>query len=225
MGELEHTLRRPEQWGRVNVYYKELDELADWLRQHASPDPVLANFGVSAYIAAYGKCAILLHPKFEDQTIRRRVREYGELLFKGTEETFRDWADDAGARYYVYAFGEFARESTELQMRYFVNAMDPPDTVPARLFDSGRRDLTYFHYLWSNHKYAVYKILTRADEVLSLRASLRAEKFFQAGDLGQAETEAVTALRLNPGQLRAGEVLSHVSSLRESGFEHQPVRE
>ncbi len=50
----------------------------------------------------------------------------GEQLFKGTEaEPFAIGRMTHGARYYVYAMGEFARESPELQMRYFVNALNP----------------------------------------------------------------------------------------------------
>ncbi len=73
MAEFARSVQEPERWGRINVYYKELDELASWLQQHVAPDTVLANFGASAYIAAYGKCAMLLHPKFEDEGIRDRV--------------------------------------------------------------------------------------------------------------------------------------------------------
>lgn len=223
--ELVHTLHRPERWGRINVYYKELDELADWLKEHAAPDPVLANFGASAYIAAYGKCAIILHPKFEDRLIRDRVKAYGEQLFTGTERSFRDWADQVGARYYVYAFGEFSRESPELQMRYFVNAMNPPATVPARLFEAGARDLTYFRYLWSNHKYAVYRLLTKADEEAAGRWMKRARSQFEAGDMIAAEVSCEEALRLHPKLVEAAEILGHITRLREAGYEHQPAWE
>lgn len=223
VGEALHTLQRPERWGRINVYYKELEELAEWLKREVAPEPVLANFGASAFIAAYGKCAVLLHPKFEDQAIRQRVQEYGEQLFKGTESSFRDWADGLGAHYYVYAMGEFARESTELQMRYFVNALDPAPTVPARLFEAGRRDLRYFQFLWSNHKYAVYRILTHANEALALRNTEKAKSYFQSGDLEAAQVAGEEALRLDPGQLAAAEILGHIANLKASGFEHQPT--
>lgn len=222
-GEGLHTLQRPERWGRINVYYKELDELADWLRREVAPEPVLANFGASAFIAAYGKCAVLLHPKFEDRWVRQRVLEYGEQLFKGTEASFRDWADDQGARYYVYAMGEFAHESPELQMRYFVNALNPAPSVPARLFEAGRRDLRYFHYCWSNHKYVVYRILTREDEARAGKALEEARHRFQTGDLAGAQLAGEEALRLDPGLLAAAEILGHIASLKEAGFEHQPT--
>ena len=64
------------------------------------------------------------------------------------------------AQYYVYAKGEFSRESPELQMRYFVNALQPPEDAPARKFEFQPDSLTYFRLLWSNHKYALYKMLT-----------------------------------------------------------------
>lgn len=217
-----HTLQRPERWGRINVYYKELDELADWLHEHVAPEPVLANFGASAYIATYGKCPIVLHPKFEDRVIRDRVKAYGEQLFSGTEQSFRDWADDVGVRYYVYAYGEFARESPELQMRYFVNAMNPPDRVPARLFEAGARDLTYFRYRWSNHKYAVYQILTRAEERAAEDWTAKARAAFESGDVAAAEAACVEALRLHPKLLAAAEIMASIERLRDAGFRHQP---
>lgn len=219
-----HTLQNPARWGRTNVYYKELDELGDWLRRHAAPDPVLANFGVSAYIAAYGKCAIILHPKFEDSTMRDRVEAYGEQLFTGTERSFRDWADAHGAQYYVHAYGEFSRESPELQMRYFVDAMNPPDTAPARRFETGDpADLTYFRFEWGNVKYAVYRILTKAEEAMADRQALRARAALQRGDLATAELASVEALKIHARQAEALEILQHVTELRASGFRHEPA--
>jgi len=76
-----HTVDRPEQYGRTGVYYRELSGLTTWLRENVAPESVLANFGVSAAILAYGDCPILLHPKFESPAIRERVRAYGEVLF------------------------------------------------------------------------------------------------------------------------------------------------
>lgn len=213
------TLYRPERWGRSNVYYTELNELNDWLRKHAAPDAVLANFGVSASIAAYGKCAVVLHPKFESPGIRQRVKSYGELLFKGDEASFRDWADDLGVEYYVHAKGEFSSQSPELQMRYFVNALNPPDKAPARLFEFHPERLTSFRFLWGNAKYSVFKMLTRTDEVVARRKTEEARGAFQAGDLDRAETSAIEALRRNPDASDAAELLLRISALREQGFE------
>jgi hypothetical protein len=218
--EAAQTLGMPERWGRVNVYYRELNELTMWLERHAAPDPVLANFGVSGSIAAYGKCAIILHPKFESAVIRDRVRAYGEALFRGTEKEFRDWADALGARYYVYAFGEFSREHPELQMRYFVNTLDPPPDAAARGFEFDPDQRTWFVPLYRNVKYAVYGIVTAADEALAAREVARAEAAFQRGDLRAAEKACLAAMEHFPRQPRALEILAMCSSLEAAGFKH-----
>ncbi len=213
-----HTLGTPERWGRVNVYYRELNELTIWLERHAAPDPVLANFGVSGSIAAYGKCAIILHPKFESAAIRNRVREYGEALFHGTEKEFRDWADAHGARYYVHAFGEFSREHPELQMRYFVNALDPRPDAAARGFEFDPDQRTWFVPLYRNVKYAVFRVVTGADEALAAREVARAEAAFQRGDLRATERACVAAMEYFPRQPRALELLALCGALESSGF-------
>ncbi|MFH0909213.1 MAG: hypothetical protein V1929_10660 [bacterium] len=220
-GQVFGAIRSPERWGRANVYYKELVELADWLREHAAPEPVLANFGVSGTIAAYGKCPVVLHPKFESAVIRDRVRAYGEVLFKGTERQFRDWVDARGARYYVYSMGEFSAMSPELQMRYFVDALEPPAPAPARLFESNPSKLTYFTRLWGNRKYAVYEIYGRAREGAAAEHASEAQDALERGDLAAAQKAAETALNIDPRQKQAIRVLRHVMSLKEDGFQHR----
>ena len=219
-----NTLYRPERWGRSNVYYRELNELGAWLKEHAAPEAVLANFGVSGSIAAYGKCPIVLHPKFETAQARRKVREYGELLFKGDEKSFRDWADQQGAEYYVYAKGEFSSQSPELQMRYFVNAMNPAEDAPARLFELHPERLKWFRPVWSNVKYSVFKIFTKADEVLSDQHARQARRALQQGDVDRAAQEGWEAVKLNPQQAEALDVLRHAESLRSQGFQQDGNR-
>jgi hypothetical protein len=220
-----HTWRDPQRWGRTNVYYREMDELATWLREHVAPEPVLANFGVSAYIAAYAKCPIFLHPKFESAAVRNRVQAYGEKLFKGTEREFRDWADALGARYYVYALGEFAPAAVEQQMRYMVNALDPAESAAARVLETRPDEARYFRRLWGNRKYTAFSILSRKDEEAAGQFANRAELALQQGDLPVAEREAARALELDRGQARAIDVLKHVTMLQAQGFEYERVQE
>jgi hypothetical protein len=156
-GESVHTLRDAPKWGR-NTSYKELLELGAWLKDNASGDTVLANFGVSAFALTYGGTPIVLHPKFETKDIRERVEKYGTLLFKGTEEDFADWALWNGADLYIYSRGEFAARSPEYQMRYMVNALNPPPGAPALRFERRPNDFRRFEPLWSNARYQVYRI-------------------------------------------------------------------
>lgn len=217
-----HVISEPERWGRTGFYYREQEELVKWLEENVAPEPVLAAFGTSAAIAARAGCPVLLHPKFETSRIRERVREYGEHLFKGTEESFRDWADREGAAYYVYGLGEFydAPSSIPYQMRYFVDAVEPVPNSPALRFE-GDDSLAYFSPVWENRKYRVYRIRTAADESESRAMGHMAERAFQQGDLDGAESTAIEALTLNPSNEKALKVLGHVTQLREAGFSYQ----
>ena len=215
-----HTMRERMNMGRPNVYYQHLSDLAGWLKEHVAPEPVLANMGVSAYIAAYGKCPIAIHPKFEDPVIRSRLEEYGKLVFGANEKELRDWMDDLGVEHFVYSKGEFASIKPEYQMRYFVNMMDPPDHVPARRFERDDDSLRYFHRLWGNEKYVVYQIITRADESLATELAAKAEVEMTAGRLDRAESLAMEAIEIDRRNERALKVLRHVGSLIEQGV-HQ----
>ncbi len=214
-----HVLENPLRWGRPNTYYRELGELTQWLERNVAPSPVLANFGVSASILAYGGCPIVLHPKFESREIRTRVREYGEHLFKGTEVEFRDWAEQFDVGYYVYSLGEFSLKGEDRQMRYMVDALKPSTNSAAWIFEFDPSRATWFQPLWANAKYRVFKITTQADERLAAENAAEAEEALQRGDLAMAGARAATAFRLNPHCARAGEVLRHVGALRDGGFQ------
>jgi len=212
-------VRVPGRWGRANVYYPELEELVRWLDRYVAPDPVLANFGVSGAILAYGGCPILLYPKFETLAARRRVQAYGEALFKGDERQFRNWADAHGARYYVHSMGELSSLGVDQQMRYFVCALQPAPDAAVRRFESQEPDGgRYFRFLFGNRKYRVFRILTRDDQARAIRHVQHAEERLQRGKLSAAEKQAQAALAIDPLQDRALDVIRHVVSLKEKGF-------
>lgn len=209
-------------WGaREGIYYKEQEELTDWLAKNAAPDAVLAGFGLGGPIAAYGKCAVILHPKFETKEARDKVKAYAEELFKGSLESFRLWADAQGASWYVHGLGAFSSQEPTLQLRYMVDAMNPPPTSPARLFEAGRPTGPYFRQVFANRKYKVYKIMTKADEVAAATSLRRATTAIEQGDVKLAEREATQALRYNPSLRKAEEILKQVELLHGKGF---PVR-
>ena len=211
------VLRQPERWGR-GFYYDEVRELTRWMREHAAGRPVLANFGISASLAAYSGCPVVLHPKFEGAEIRNRVRTYGEALFSGDEKHLRDWAGRYGAEYLVFALGEFSSIAPSQQMRYFVNVLSPPAQAAARLLDKNPERARYFLYQWGNRKYRVFKILTSADERTAGNYSRQAEERLQQGDLDRAESWSLASIRLQPWNEQALMVLKHVGALRDQGF-------
>ena len=206
-------------WGRPNVYATETEELMEHLRTYVAPEPVLANFGISASIAAYGGCPVVLHPKFESPEIRTKVREYGERLFAGTEEEFCGWMEAQGATVYVHSMGEFSEQQPGLQMRYMVNALDPATNAAARLFEQRPEELQRFEPQFSNRKYRVFR-LKRSTVSARLAETLaeQARAALESGELEQAEWKSAHALRMDAENAEAQAVLRHAGALREVGF-------
>ncbi len=216
--EAAHVLREPWRWGSDPVYPVQKQELVQWLRENGVREPVLANFGLSAFVLTYADCPIVLHPKFESAAIRRRVQTYGEALFTADESGFRDWAEQFGAVWYVYALGEFADPQPELQMRYCVNALRPPADAAARRFEFQPDRARYFQWLWGNSKYRVFRIIRRADERRAERIAREAQAELARGDLAAAEAKATLALLHDPHAAGAQQVLLRVGGLRDKGI-------
>ncbi len=209
----------PLYWGRPNVYAAETEALMEHLRKFVAPEPVLANFGISASIATYGGCPVVLHPKFESAEIRRNVREYGEALFKGDEAEFRDWMESKGATVYVHSMGEFSEIQPGLQMRYMVDALDPATNAAARLFEQRPEELQYFAPQFANRKYRVFR-LKRSPVAARLAETLaeQARAALERGERAEAEAKAAHALRMDAENEDAQEVLRHAAALRDEGF-------
>ena len=215
--EAAHSLSSPVRWGRSLPYLAEQEELARWMSGHGAGAPVLANFALSPFLLVYAGCPIVLHPKFESPEIRNRVRAYGEALFTSGEEVFRAWADSCGAGFYVFALGEFSPVHPELQMRYFVDAMNPPPGSAALLFDKAPETARFFQYLWGNSKYRVFRVISSSDEREASRYAADAFEDFSRGDLDGAENKAVLALAYNPNDKQAMKILLRIESLGTKG--------
>lgn len=205
-------------WGRPNVYAEETDALMEHLRKFVAPEPVLANFGISAAIATYGGCPVVLHPKFETPEIRRKVQEYGEALFLGDEDEFRGWMEAQGATVYVHSMGEFATIQPGLQMRYMVNALEPATNAAARLFEQRPEELQHFQAQFANRKYRVFRLKnsTVAARMANHLAG-QAQVALENGALHQAANRAAHALRLDAENETAQDVVRHASALLEAG--------
>lgn len=208
-------------WGPAGAGYGygELAELSEWLNARGNGRPVLANFGLSGFVLAYGHCPILLHPKFETPGIRRRVEEYLTELYKGTETGFRDWAATHGAVWYVHAVGELWRGRPEHRMSYMVNAQPPPTTAPVWGFELWPQRMTRFRYEWGNARYRVFRVVRPEDEAIAAELSERAAAALADGRVADAELLAERALRLYAGVAGAAQTLDHARALRAAGFE------
>ncbi len=212
--EAAQTLGGAKYWGAAPAYLQQQRELTRWMRENITEETVLANFGLSAWLLAYGDFPVALHPKFENAVIRRRVQRYGELLFKGRERDLRDWADRLGVQYYVYALGEFSDRQPDCQMRYFVNALTPPDDAPARMFEYNHLEGRYFKFLWGNSKYRVFRMITSTAQKQADELAGQALNHLTQGDMAAAETLAQNALLRDPHHTNAAQVLLHLNALR-----------
>jgi hypothetical protein len=216
------VLSAPERWGRPWAYYQQKQDLVRWFREQTASEPVLANFGLSGTLLAYADCPIILHPKFEGESVRRLVEGYGRALFLGDERVFRDWADARGARYYVHSMGEFSGVAPELQMRYFVGALDPPVFAAARFLEFAPEDLRYFIPLYHNIKYRVYRIVTRSDQRQAGRLLAAAAGLRRRGNLDMAETLATLAMQYDPRGEEAPRFLLDLAAFRQQGQSSNP---
>ena len=201
------------------MYAAETEELMEHLRTYVAPEPVLANFGISAGIATYGGCPVVLHPKFETREIRGLVEEYGEALFKGDEAEFKGWMEARGATVYVHSMGEFSEIEPGYQMRYMVDALDPATNAAARLFEQRPEELKHFAPQFANRKYRVYR--AKASTTAARLAQARAEEAraaLEGGEIGLAAALAAHALRMDAGNADAQETLRVAGNLDESGF-------
>jgi len=220
--ELGQSWGRAEHWGRPGVYYGELRELVGWLGKKKPKEPVLANFSLSGPILAYAGCPVVLYPKFESPDIRNRVREYGETMFRGDLKQARRLVDRYCTKWLVWSKGEFSGIHPEWQMRYVVDALNPPPHAPARLFEFSSRGSRYFPLVWENRKYRVFRAIGYAAEAAARERAEQAWSALQRGRLADAESLAWEALREDPYCRRALEVIRHVGSLEEEGFSYVP---
>ncbi len=212
--EAAHTVGGAAQWGAAPAYLRQQRELTRWLRENITEDPVLANFGLSAWLLADGGFPIVLHPKFENAAIRRRVQTYGELLFKGRERDLRDWADGLGVQYYVYALGEFTDRRIDCQMRYFADALNPPAGAPARMFEYQHLQGRYFKFLWGNEKYRVFRMITGGAQRQADELAGQARDKLTHGAAAEAETLAQAALLHDPHNTNAAQILLRLDALQ-----------
>jgi len=90
---------------RPGVNYAQLDEVIEAVEKLAQdmPEPptVLANFPLSASVAGYTDCPVVLHPKFETDDIRDRVKEFYDHLYTADEFDFYEWTQKQGAAIYI----------------------------------------------------------------------------------------------------------------------------
>jgi len=232
--ETANTLEKPVQWGRPNVYGVETEEMLEFLRSNVAPEPVLANFGISGSIAAYGGCPVVLHPKFEGKDIREAVEEYLLALFKGDEDGFAAWMDGRKATVYVHSMGELSNLAPEYAPRFMVDALEPAAEAAVRVFEERPGEAKRFKLLFQNRKFRVFRLLGGDESAPPFICPRRgsdglpgvfwkiAERNAQVGNLARAWAFALVSLRADAGSADAQEL---VRELMQREPEDEPYDE
>ncbi len=186
---------RSNRWGRAGGVYVHTEDLLKHMEALPEEGPVLAHFGISGNILEGVGFPIVLHPKFEGEEIRERVRLFYEHLFLKDEKALRDWALSFGARYYVHSNGALS-EHGDLRMspRYMVDAMEPPAEAAVHVLENDPMEATWFQPLGGNAKYRIYRILSDEDEVWAGKFTQMALMARQRGDVEGARRFALQAL-------------------------------
>lgn len=203
----------------LNEDLKDVDPL-----YHSDPPALLANFGVSATVLSYTEIPIVLHPKFETPGIREKVGQYYEHLYLQDELTFRNWAVEQGARYYLHSQRNYEQlvqdvnlevdlppDSPEAKRRelqlyelknsppYMVDALPPPRTSAWYRLQKHPEQLTWFVKIPGPFpRYTLYRIITPQDEEKAKLLTRRAAFLLQKGDVDGAEDFAKRAQEIFP---------------------------
>ncbi len=191
---------------------------------HSDPPAMLANFGVSATVLSYTGIPIVLHPKFETPGIREKVGQFYEHLYLEDERSFRNWALEQGARYYLHSQRDYERLVADVSLEipitpgsqeelrrerqlyevknsppYMVNALPPPKTSAWNVLQNHPDRLTWFVKIQGPFpRYTLYRIITPQDEENAGLFTRRASYLLRSGDLEGAEDFAKRAQELFP---------------------------
>jgi hypothetical protein len=186
--ETQKTFAGVPQWGR-NVDYPRLDDIVAWTASHTPPESViLGTFALSPSILTYAGRSIVVHPKYEDQALRAKVRIFDLSLFAESEEDFYLFCWKTGATHYIHSRGTYADRSINGR-RYLAGAVRPSVNTNAYKFEVAPEKLTQFRKLYDNGRYIVFKVITDRDKK-------NAEDFFGKGTTALKEGKYADAAGL-----------------------------
>lgn len=156
--EADRTFAGVRAWGR-DVDYPRVEDIARWTKANIPEEGVvLATFGLSPSILAYGERNIILHPKYEDPVLREKVRMYDKAVFCDSEEKFSLLCGQFGVTHYIHSKGTFSDRSINGR-RYLAGVLHPSPDSNAFKFEGAPDRLTKFKKLYDNGKYIVFKVI------------------------------------------------------------------
>ncbi len=135
--------------------YQVLKYLADL------PDPgapVLTTFGWSGSIIAYTDKASILHPMFENESIRRKNLEIMKSFY-ATAEELRKKVDAYGIRYIWYLQNEMLFITGKSSHRYMAGITEITKRSPAYLMSFRPESLPYLEIVYQTSQHRIFKVV------------------------------------------------------------------
>jgi len=157
-------------------------------------------------LKAYCHTAIILQPKFELGATRKDVELYLDRLFFGTENTFRKFCSERGARYYVFDKGH-ASDMTPESSRYCAAATRLRKDSPVYMMymPQDREKLKLFYEIepppdlkFVSGKYVIFKVISEEDRKNAQQWVKDAQKALDTGNIALASRLAKAAVYADP---------------------------
>ncbi|MDP8217263.1 MAG: hypothetical protein P9M03_00895 [Candidatus Theseobacter exili] len=197
--EASKTCLKVSNWGRP-VPYEQLRNLSSWINQNTETDAVfLANFDLSPYILTYTERNIVLHPKFESLDMRERTQAYTRTLFSEGEYPFYRYCLNHGVNYFVFTRGTYDAKSV-FSWRYIAGLKDASKNVAAKHFEADYNNLRWFHLVFGNGKYRIFRVISPGDIEKAQRLSKKGIALLKKGALTEAFEILNKAVKINPNE-------------------------
>jgi tetratricopeptide (TPR) repeat protein len=131
-------------------------DLVGWVRRHTSENSVfLARFGVGPLVLAYADRAIVLQPKFEAESARRKTQEFLAALY-ASEADLTQYCEKNEVDYYLLDVSS-ALDASKEGDRYVADALRLRKDTPAFLLQFAPEKLRHFELVFENSFYRVFR--------------------------------------------------------------------
>jgi len=157
--------------------------LVEWVKKNTPSDAgFLATVGMGSTLSTYANRPIILHSKYENLDVRRRVRGLLDTLY-GTPESFLEYCRRYKVRYFIYETAMLT-DHTLYSDRYTANAMKLPRTATAYRCHFAPDTLPGLQLVYQHSYFRVFRVLPPGEKPAPV--PLRFHPIYHEPLLGQA---------------------------------------
>jgi len=148
----------------INFQQNNLD-LINWIKNNTNPDESFVGWiGTTPSIYCYANRPIILHSKFENNTVRNKFKEFCLSLFE-SEESFSEFCKKYKVKYFVYQIN-FLLDDSKDSLRYIAGTKRVSTELLVYLFHFKPFELNNFELVYQNPFYRIYEFLPSSDQSL-----------------------------------------------------------